>query len=66
MVNEYKQETGKEIRRTIKTPADIEELKDQLKGLTQSTTNSNLYLISNEQPKKSLFSRIKSIFSKNK
>ena len=66
MVNEYKQETGKEIRRTIKTPADIEELKDQLKGLTQSTTNSSLYLISNEQPKKSFFSRIKSIFNKNK
>jgi len=66
MVNEYKQETGKEIRRTIKTPADIEELKDQLKGLTPSTVTNGLYLISNEQPKKSFFSKIKSIFSKNK
>lgn len=62
MVNEYKESKGSDIRRTIKTPEDIEELKQQLDSLKP---NGSLYIVSNEpSKKKSFFGKIKSIFSR--
>lgn len=64
MVNEYKYDKGSDIRMTIKTPEDIEELKQQL---NQLKPKNDLYIVSNEVPKKkSFFAKVKSIFTKDK
>lgn len=64
MVGEFKRETKRDIAHTIKTPADIEELKDQLKQL--STNSRGDFVVSETPKKKSFFGNIKSIFSKKK
>lgn len=61
MVNEMKEAKKRDIRKTIKTPEDIEELKAQLNSL-QSTSNG---LFRQETPaKQSIFHRIKSALIK--
>lgn len=62
MVNEVREKTGQTITRTISTPKDIEELRQQLNGLT--TNAQNQLIISVESPKKSFFDKIKSVFKK--
>lgn len=55
-VNETEKAGKRDIVKTIKTPVDIEELKEQLNSLTEKDTR----FIVTARPKKSLFSNIKS------
>ena len=64
MTYEVKCHSGTTITRTIKTPEDIEELKQQLKGLV--VNNQDQLIVGAKPPKKSFFDKIKSIFSKKK
>lgn len=62
MVGEFHQKTKRDIAHTIKTPTDIEELKEQLKQL--SDNNRGGFIVKEAPKKKSFFENVKSIFSK--
>lgn len=71
MINETERVGKRNIKRTISTPKDIEELKEQLGGITASlnTTSGSGYILSsvsdNEKPKKkSFFANIRSFLSR--
>ena len=59
MVSEMKASTGSNIQMTISTPEDIQALKLQLKRLEPK---NNSYIISQKQPKKSFFEKVRSVF----
>lgn len=63
MVNETKNLGQRDIVRTIKTPEDIVELKEQLKSLTP---RGDTFVISAEQKNASFFDNIKTFFSRKK
>lgn len=62
MVNEIRSNQQRNIKHEIKTPADVEELKQQLKGLSSDKVGS--FRVVEDKPKKSFFERVKSIFHK--
>lgn len=65
MVNETEKAGKRNIVKTIKTPSDIEELKEQLDGLSE--VNGNFIIItSTTNSKKSFFSNIKSVLTGKK
>lgn len=64
MVNETEKEGKRNIVKTISTPSDIEELKEQLGGLSEINGN---FIISNSTPqKKTFFQNIKSVLKGKK
>lgn len=74
MVNEIRKKKDKDIRHTINTPEDLEELKKQLNGLEinpiwanvgNTVTTSEFKVVDDKKKKLSLFSRIKPIFKKS-
>lgn len=62
MVNEIKTETNRDIAFNIKTPKDINELKEQLNKLESA---SNGFRMNNTVENKSLFQNIKTFFKRN-
>ena len=64
MVNETEKAGKRNIVKTISTPSDIEELKEQLGGLSEINGN---FIISNSTPqKKTFFQKIKSVLKGKK
>lgn len=63
MVNEVKEQTNTNIALNIKTPRDIEELKNQLKQL--ESRDGRFVLSNNNKTKKSLFEYIRTFFKRN-
>ena len=64
MVNETEKAGKRNIVKTISTPSDIEELKEQLGGLSEINGN---FIISNSTPqKKTFFQNIKSVLKGKK
>lgn len=63
LVSEFKSVQKRNVTHTIKTPADIEELKAQLRSLTEKP-NGQFIMV--EPAKKPFFAKIKNIFSKKK
>ena len=63
MVNETEKAGKRNIVKTISTPSDIEELKEQLGGLSEINGN---FIISNSTQKKTFFQNIKSVLKGKK
>jgi hypothetical protein len=62
MVNQVMEKKNKNIRMTIKTPKDIQELKEQLNSLTE---RNNRFVMTNEtKNKKGFFANIKTFFKR--
>ena len=67
MVSQVDQAKHRNITHTIKTPEDINELRDQLNKLSESKRNGHFIVNEGNKPKvkgKGLFPRIRSIFTK--
>lgn len=62
MVNETEKAGERNIVKTISTPSDIEELKEQLASLEQR--DSNTFIMGSKKRSNSLFSNIKSVLSR--
>ena len=62
LVNEVSAKQNKNISHEIKTPKDIEDLREQLAALSPS--REDFFRVSGRKDKKSFFSKIKSIFTK--
>lgn len=63
MVNETKSLGQRDIIRTIKTPEDIQELKEQLKSLN---SRGDTYVIEAKEKKAGFFDNVKTFFSRKK
>ena len=66
MVNETEKAGKRNIVRTIKTPSDIEELKEQLGSLSEINGNFIIQTSMADSKKKSFFSNIKSVLTGKK
>ena len=64
MVNETEKAGKRNIIKTISTPQDIEELKEQIGSLTE--INNNFIITSTTPKKKSWFSNIKTVLKSKK
>lgn len=62
MVSEVKDQTERNIAHTIRTPTDIEQLKEDLKGL--NITSVGNIVVAQAPVKQSWFAKVKSIFTK--
>ena len=63
MVNETEKVGMRNITKTISTPKDIAELKEQLDSLE---SKNNTYIVTNEVKKKNVFTNIKSFLTRSK
>ena len=63
MVNETEKVGMRNITKTISTPKDIVELKEQLDSLE---SKNNIYIVTNEVKKKNVFTNIKSFLTRSK
>ena len=63
MINEMATK-NKDIKHNISLPTDIEELKRQVKQLTEVKDNPSIYVKTSKPVKESFFNKIRSIFSK--
>lgn len=63
MVNETEKVGMRNITKTISTPKDIVELKEQLDSLE---SKDNIYIVTNEVKKKNVFTNIKSFLTRSK
>lgn len=63
MVNETEKVGMRNITKTISTPKDIVELKEQLDSLE---SENNIYIVTNEVKKKNVFTNIKSFLTRSK
>jgi hypothetical protein len=67
MVNETAEVGKRNIVKTISTPSDIKELKEQLESLDGNTNGRIPYIISNQEPKKpSFFQNVMTFFSRKR
>ena len=66
MVNETERVIQRNIEHTIKTPEDINELKEQIKRLKQNDIDNRFIITNNVMHSKTLFSKIKTFFTRGK
>lgn len=64
MVNEIKVAKNKDIIRTIKTPKDIQELKEQLNQLDEN--NGRVIMNNSSKKKETFFNKVRTIFGVGK
>ena len=66
MVNETEREIHRNIEHTIRTPEDINELKEQLSTLVQRPGSRSGFVMTQKPEKKSFFESIKTFFTRRK